>query len=216
MNNAVIELKLAVADTAITNAGADEGILELISRFAYTEERLKEGRNLRTAAGRLYQAQLDCKLAQYKAGEKLREILSNARAKHALYRRVSRIALQGQEHLKTVLALDGRSKRDLGGWMEEARLFYANALRHPGVREKLEGFGITREDLVAGRKLVDDVESAAAFHEMKKGKTIQATKKRDDAIKELDAWMKDFWEICRLALADTPEKMVKLKLRKNK
>lgn len=216
MINLVLERKLAAADIAISNALADEGIREALSRFAYKPERLKQGLGLYKTAGKLHQEQLDSKAVQYKAMEKLQEILGQAKKKYILFRSVSRLALRDHAPLRNILALEGRSKRGLGAWMEEARLFYTNTLAHDDILEKLAGFAVTKEDLQEGKKLVDEVEKAGAFHQLQKGKVQQATKKRDQAFKALDAWMRDFWEICRLALADTPQKIAKLKMKKSK
>ena len=106
--------------------------------------------------------------------------------------------------------MEGRSKRDLSGWMEEARQFYTNARANEEIMEKLSGFGVTDEELEQGLRLVDEVEKSAARHEMLKGETVRATQDRDSAFKKFMAWMGDFKRICRVALADTPQKLESL------
>ena len=54
------------------------------------------------------------------------------------------------------------------------------------IMDQFSSFGITRERLEAGKAVLVEVEQAAAEQERKKGNLSQATRERDQAIKELD------------------------------
>jgi hypothetical protein len=196
--------------TAIVNAGKDNEITEALKRFSYDEARLKGGLKLHGRVDRLCKKKKRKYSDQLKAGEIFRKILKEAKQKYSTFRKVSWVALGKHPALLIALAMEGRSKRSLSGWMEEARQFYTNARANEEIMEKLSGFGVTDEELEQGLRLVDEVEKSAARHEMLKGETVRATKDRDSAFKKFTAWMGDFKRICRVALADIPQKLESL------
>ncbi len=211
MGNAVIQKRLITNRMAISNASKDAEILERLSPFAYGRQRLGEGMEKVEAADCLSQMQMDAYKNQYTAGEDARAVRRDVRAQYIRTRGIARIALGKDEALRSVLNLEGESKKDLAGWLEEARLFYTNALDHPPVLERLGGFGINGEALEREQAGLDEVEKAAAFYQRQKGIAQQATADRDGAVAEMDAWMGDFWKVCRIAFAGKPLLMKKLK-----
>ncbi|MCP5047341.1 MAG: hypothetical protein GY940_09235 [bacterium] len=213
MSNKVLEKKLLSSRLAITNAGVDEGIQGSLTRYSYTPVRLKVGLGHCETADRLYQVQLDLVAARDTALLNYRNLWEEAHKEYQVYRKVARLALRDNKALKVSLMLDKHSSRVFATWLKEARFFYTNALENPEVMKRLKRFGITAADLKAGKKMLDEAEDAAAFYELQKGLAMQATKERDDAFDILGEWMGDFWRICRIALADTPKQMVKLKMK---
>jgi uncharacterized membrane protein len=210
LGNQWIEAVLDKSITAIVNAGEDLEILAELERFSYDKERLKQGLELHTLVDRLCKKKKRKVSEQLKAGEEYRRVLEEAKQEYRTFRKVSWVALRRFPAFLKALAMDGRSKRDLSGWMEEARQFYVNARANTEIMEKLAGFGVTVEGLERGQKMVDEVEKTAARHEMLKGEVIRATKERNTAFGEYMAWLGDFKNICRTALADTPQKLEKL------
>ncbi|NIM12023.1 MAG: hypothetical protein GTO45_07885 [Candidatus Aminicenantes bacterium] len=210
LGNIKIEKFLNESIIAIVNAGRDKEISAALKRFAYDRERLKQGKKLHGRLDRLSKKKKRKVADQLKAGEVHRKIVKQARDRYSTYRNVSWVALRKYPALLKTLAMEGKSKRTLSGWMEEARQFYANARANTEVMEKLAGFGVTDADLEEGLRLVGEVEKSAAHHEMLKGEAVRATEERNLAFLEFKAWMRDFKRICRIALADTPQKLEKL------
>ncbi len=211
MGNTAIQKRIITNRMAISNASRDAEILELLDGFSFDLQRLGLGRDLVDAADRLFQAQMDAYKNHHIAGEEARDIRRGLREQYTRTRGLARIALGKDEALGSVLNLDGRSRRDLASWLEEARLFYTNALDHPPVLEKLAGLGINAETLEGEQAGLDEVEKAAAFHQRQKGVAMQATTDRDRAVAAMDAWMGDFWKVCRIAFAGKPLLIKKLK-----
>jgi hypothetical protein len=210
IGNERIERRLIKGREAIINALETPDILRVLTGYSYGETRLNVGLGLYKDAYRFYGEQQRRYGEQYRASEILTGILEEARERYNEFRRLSRVALRKSKPLMVILGVEERSKRTLGGWMEEARQFYTNAPANPRIMEKLSNVGITAEDLEAGKRMVDRVEKAAADHEMKKGKARQATKQRNIAYKMFMEWMKDFRQVCRVAFARTPQKLEKL------
>jgi hypothetical protein len=116
------------------------------------------------------------------------------------YLQITRLILKNQPEAAQILALKGTRKRALGGWLEDARLFYNNLLSGPEFLRGLSEFGITKEKLLAGKKRLDKVEQAAADQERKKGDALRATRERNRVLKELDFWVATLLKVCRFAM----------------
>ncbi|MCP5052772.1 MAG: hypothetical protein GY940_36730 [bacterium] len=213
MGNKFLEEKLLDVNLAITNAGEDPFISEALRPFAYTPERLKVGHGLCKDADRRYTFHLDARMYQARAWEKLGEAVKLGRKKYSFYRSIARMALRENAPLKNALGLGQKIKQGLADWLEQARVFYVNALGNPEILKGFSVFGVKPKDLKAAIKQLDQIKDASALHKQKKAATQQAVKERDLAFKALDAWMRDFWQVCRLALGDQPAHMRKLKMR---
>lgn len=205
-----IEKILIRSLTAIVNALKAEDIFEVLKGFGYNRKRLKEGRALHTRVSRLCWEQRSAYAAQLEAGEIFRSSLKEAKETYVPYRQVSRVALRGYPSLKKGVCLEGRSRRSLGGWMEEARQFYVNALDNSDILERLANFGVTRAGLREGLRMVDEAEKAGAHHEMLKGRVVKTTRDRNQAFETFMEWMGDFKKICRVAFVYSPQKLEKL------
>ena len=116
-----------------------------------------------------------------------------------------RVAFKKEPGVATKLALNGRRKESFSGWLEQANLFYDNALANPDILNGLAKFGITEEKLQAGKTQVEELAALNAAQEKEKGEAQQATKTRDEALDALDDWLEDFLAIAEVALADKPQ-----------
>ncbi len=110
--------------------------------------------------------------------------------------------------------LDGKRKPTLSGWLEQATLFYENALASAEVKTALAELGITPAKLEAGQALVQAMAKTNAVQEKEKGEAQQATLARDEALEALADWFGDFKEVAAIALEDQPQLLESLGFRK--
>ncbi len=198
-----VDTRLYRAELVVRGAWNHEVIKEAVARYKYDEVRLKQGMDLYTEAARLH------RLKRNTASEKIEATLIFVETRdklNVLYReqlQLARMALGDDPSFSQMLALNGKRKRRFAGWLDDVRQFYSNALSEPKVVQTMGKYGVTREDLRAGRKLLDEVDKAAAEQEKRKGISVKATRERDIALKALEKWVSDFLRICRLALGDS-------------
>lgn len=102
--------------------------------------------------------------------------------------KIARVALKSDRGAFQKLALDGKRKVTLSGWLGQAKQFYLNALADADILAKLGQFGVTQEKLQAAQQLLQEVETANAAQEKEKGEAQQATLERDAAFEKLDDW----------------------------
>ncbi len=83
------------------------------------------------------------------------------------------------------------------------RQFYTNALADPEIPENLSRFGISTARLKQEKRLLRELEKAAANQEKKVAEAMKITRERKETVKQLDQWMAEFFTILRLALGKT-------------
>lgn len=198
-----VETRFYRAELVVRGAWNHQVIREAVARYKYDEVRMKQGMDLCDNAERLHL------LKQNAAADKLNAtlIFLEKKAKlNVVYRehlQLARMAVGGDPSFSQMLALSGSRKRRIAGWLDDVRQFYSNALSEPAVVQAMGHYGVTREGLKGGRKLLDEVDKAGADQEKKKGLSVKATRDRDMALKALESWVSDFLRICRLALGDS-------------
>jgi hypothetical protein len=205
-----ISERITAAQVALDNAASDPVLQEALVPFGYDAERLAEGRALLDAAQAAQETMTAEYGDQYEATDALQAAFETADTTYMRHLKVARVALQNERGAAQALALTGRRKRTISGWLDQARQFYDNALGDEAVLAALGRFGITPEALEAARVEIDAVAAANAAQEREKGEAQDATEARDQAMDALDAWMSDFRAIARIALEDRPQQLEKL------
>ena len=132
-----IEDRLLRAQVAIDNALNDPEILAALTFYGYDEAQLQQGKTLYENTVALHQQQKREYGEQFEATEQLNNLLDEADVKYRDAVKVARIALREMHGKWQSLAITGRRKVSLSGWMEQAQQFYANALSDPDVMTAL-------------------------------------------------------------------------------
>jgi hypothetical protein len=134
------------------------------------------------------------------------DVLNKARqatdSVYSAHRRLTNIVLRGDARRRRALGLDQPKLMALVGWIEQAALFYRNALSDAELLNVLAQFSVTPEDLAQAEALVQRVVALHAAHERAKVATQQATKERDVVLGALREWMTELQAVARIALAD--------------
>lgn len=202
--------RLLAAQVAIDNALSDSEVKSLLAVFGYDEARLNAGKALLESANRLQQTQQKEYGDQFEATGALKEVWEKADKDYMRFVKVARIALKSEYALYQKLALSGRRKKTLSGWIGQAKQFYLNTLADTAVLDKMAAFGMTQAKLEAGKALLEQTEAANAAQEKEKGEAQQATLERDNAVEQLEEWLSDFIAIARIALEEKPQLLEQL------
>ena len=196
---------LTRARVAIDNALANAEIQNSLSAFGYTPEKIQGGRVLYDRAQAATQQQITEYGEQIGSTAALNEAWQQAKTTYNPFVQVARVAFKKKPGIATQLAIAGARKRTLSGWVEQARVFYDNALSNADIGSRLAEFGITQEKLQGGKAEVEALEGLNAAQEEEKGEAQQATKTRDEAIDVLSDWLEDFLDIAEVALSGSPQ-----------
>ena len=205
-----MDARLLAAQVAIDNALNNADIKAYLAQYGYESARLNEGKALLAATQQLHQKQKSEYGDQFATTTALQSVWEQANNEYMRCVKIARVALKSDRGARQKLALDGKRKVIISGWITQARQFYANALADAGITAKLAEYGITQEKLQSGQQQVAQVETANIAQKKEKGEAQQATLERDAALKKLDDWMSDFTAVARVALEEKPQLIEKL------
>jgi hypothetical protein len=193
------------AEVAFDNTIRDKTIIDATSKYGYGPEKIAEGQGIYTEALALQQAQTAAYGDQYEATHNLKTAWKRANSYFSKTYRIARIAFRGNKKAELALMLKGGVKRDYGGWIEQATVFYSNLIEEGKFLAVMENYSFDRAHLLEEKALVDEVEKANSRQELAKGQAIEATHTRDSKLDELNNWYKDFIGIAEIALEESPQ-----------
>jgi hypothetical protein len=216
MSSTSIEERFKWAQIAIGNALADPALLAALAEYGYNANRLQQGNVLREQAWALYQQQKGQYGDLSTAGDELGAARQQARATYMRYVKTARLALGANRGASQKLDLATERKRPLAKWLAQAQQFYTQALSDTTILDKLAEFGITQAMLEAGRRQLDAVSKSEATRQQHQGAARDATRRRDEMIAALDAWMSNFTKVARMAFEGQPQLLEKLGIKARK
>ncbi|MDR1895326.1 MAG: hypothetical protein LBR10_00870 [Prevotellaceae bacterium] len=197
--------KIQSIEDGILGAQNNPEILQRMSAYGYTPERLAEGENLLDAVKSKRASQVAEYGNQYAATGELEKLFTASYGEYMVTVKVSRVALKSQPELLAKFKATGLRNRSLSGWLDDAGIFYTNLLETPEAVAALAAFGITEERLRKEQASVKEVENLHSRQLSEKGEAQQATKDRDKLFDQVCNWYSDFRAIARIALYDKPQ-----------
>jgi hypothetical protein len=210
MTTTSIEERLRMAQVAVSNALADPTLLAALAEYGYNTNRIQQGDALRQQAWALYQRQKGEYGELSTASDEVDAAQQQARTTYMRHVKVARVALEDDRGASQKLGLTSGRKKPLAKWLAQAQQFYTHALSDTTVLDRLAEVGVTRAALEAGQRQVDAVGQGDAVWRQRQGAARDATRVRDEAIAALDAWMRNFRRVARVAFENRPQLLEKL------
>lgn len=202
--------RIDMADRGLRALAADGEMLARMGTRGYKEARLDAGRALVEAArgGRRTQ--------DAESGEKLGAtddaVDAWVAAKKPYFKEVrfAKQALRGDRDALEDLGLLDPRRRSRVAAMDQAHNFYASALARKDAR--LDGVGLDEAALAAGLARVEAVAATRGRQQAEREDAKTATRKKSEAVGDLDTWMAPFLETARAEFAEEPERLAILGL----
>ena len=199
-----ISTLLDEARIATTNAAEVQAIAAALNTYGFTQERLQEGRTLYEAALASNSTKQQQYGNQYDSTAKLNEQLDTLADTYTKHLKIARIAIT-QPGQAQALSLLGPRKRPFAARLAQIKQFYTNALSNPDILAALAKYNITKKILEDTQTDIAAVETTSATREQLKGAAQAATQTRNEHLKQLETWMKEFRTIAKIALKDEPQ-----------
>jgi hypothetical protein len=200
-----IAAKLHSIENGILGVEKSPEIQDRMTAFGYAPVKIAQGKSLLENVKRLVASQVGGYGDQYAASDEVNKFWSISYNKYMVTIKVIRIAFKGQPDKLAKFKAIGQRNRSLSGWLNDARIMYANILNTPEALDVMTEYGYSFEKLVAERDLVEQVEDLHSKRLAEKSEAQQGTVERDKAIDELCNWYSDFRAIARIALYDSPQ-----------
>ncbi|MFA9212553.1 MAG: hypothetical protein ACEQSR_01735 [Candidatus Methylacidiphilales bacterium] len=195
---------ILLISTACNNANHPE-IEPLLTKRGYTPAKIAAIPPKVSNLEALNQKQKKEYSEQYDATENyIRDwkLLNNTYAEHV---ELARILFENDTNNYVQLGLIGKRKDSFSGYIQQAKLFYANALKDQNVIDQLATKGITKQELDDTAAIITKVEEEKYKQTKETGEARQATKDRDAVYDELAKWYSEFKRTALIALSNKPQ-----------
>ena len=208
-----IAARIVQADESIANVQLNPDLGEALALQGYTETALAAGRELVDAvqaADTLLREQLGAQVVSTNTADKAYRSL---RLAFDADRRQFRAALLEEPDYVDALRLTVNTSSSRGGFVLQARHFYEKVKADTEVMALVQGrINITPEYLDARIQQIDDLDEAFRIQRYLIGQSREARQLRQEAMRALDAWMKRFIAVARIAFSDDRPKLSKLNI----
>jgi hypothetical protein len=199
---------ISAAVVKIETVRLDPEIGPQLATRGYNDTGLGEGITLQQAAQAAYTARQTAMSAKTQAVSALNQAAAAARATYADFRETARGIFPAASD-RIALGLNGSVLKDQQKFITQARASYQAAQNEP-YAARLAIYGFPREALVAALATLDALSTADALQNTVLGEASKATADRDAAYAALDAWVRQFNHIAKVALRNRPDLLKKL------
>ena len=197
--------RMQAAITLINNSLNDPEILELVSAYGYTTDRLNEGLALHTQATAAISAQAAAAGAQRAATLRATAAEKQSRAEYTALARIIRAIFTAGSAERRALGIQGPTPDSEQGFIAAATKLYDNALSVDTIRDTLATYGYNAQRLAAERATVN------AFVQARQGQiaaisaAVEATAAQTAALDTLARWVSRYLAIVTTALQHNPQ-----------
>lgn len=203
--------RLNVARELINIVETDPVISERMSEFNYVAERLVVGRQLVDKAAQLDRDQRARLGQQTAASRTLEELVRGVRQTFSSDRKITRTLLRDNARLFKELRLGIKMERKNEVFLQQARHFYEQVFAHDEVTTLFQTqYNITPEVFDNRVRDLDAMEEAMLVKQVRIGETKTTLRLRNEAMKELDVWMKGVIGVARYLFKDETDLLVQL------
>lgn len=96
-------------------------------------------------------------------------------------------------------------------WTGYIRKFYHEVLSDASVFLKIEKMSFSAQEVSMALNKLSEVEIARSRYLSRLGESVESTKAKDKAFKQLDDWMSDFYAVAQIAIEDNPKMLESIK-----
>ncbi len=213
LNKRSISELLNSAQIAISNTLNDDQILNIVSKYGYTQEKLNEGKQLYETALEAVNNQKKMAGSQFLATENLKKVEKIAREAYLNFSKVARAVFDNDRALLAQLGITGKMPLKTADFITLGYNVFNNAINTPEILNSLSHFGYDLPKLNSEKQKIIDFDHANQRQEAAKGAAQQATKVQEEALKNLDKWLSQYVKIAKVALSENKQLLEKLGLR---
>ena len=202
--------RLTLAQIAIGNAIKDPVLCKKLKEEGYDEKRLQVGLGKVERAQQLHSSQHVEYAFRLSATGELKQVHKAMRKAFVHDRNVARMALEPTPGLYERLSLKGRVSNKREFFLHQMRHFYRQVQASEDVREAVEKYTLTPEVIAARMEQVEAFAAAMKKQQVQRGEAQVATRRRHEAMADLDNWMVQFLFVAKRVFKNEPKQLDKL------
>lgn len=196
----------------LNNVTLQPEIASVMLEYGYSAETISAGINLLTTA----RAAFDNNKREDNETLSSRIVFDTSKAelseKYRGHRKRAKVIFKNNPIQMSVLGINGSMPEAYLAWIETIKKFYSVALGDETIKQTLLSIKVTDESLNEAQALIPIVEQQRANWLREVGESQDATKMKDQAIADVALWMRNFYDIAKIALEDRPQLLESLGL----
>ncbi len=200
--NIALDAKLQTYRSSLSNALNYPALKKPLATFSYDRAKLLKGEKLLTNVLALQSTKDDTYGAQKAATDTFNSERETVRKQFGEHRQLAKLAFKGQRDVEAQLQLNTRVKTTFKGWVSQATAFYEKISQHS---DGMIRYGVTEAALQANQAKLSTLIALADQQTQRRAEAQDNTEQRNKAMKELDEWMRDFYQVAKIALKDNPQ-----------
>jgi len=200
--NMSLDAKLQAYRLSLSNALSYPALKKPLATFSYDRPKLLKGEALLKNVQLLQSSKDDTYGAQKAATDAFAAEREAVRKQFGEHRQLAKLAFKSQREIETQLQLDTRIKTTFSGWVSQATAFYEKIGTHSSAMIQ---YGVTETALQPAQAKLLALMDLADQQTQRRGEAQDNTEQRNKAVRELDSWMRDFYQVARIALKDNPQ-----------
>lgn len=176
-----------------------------LAEYGYDEVELAKGKALYDTAAQKIDANktetTEEKLAYDKFSQKFEEL----KKAYTTDRKKTKIIYKEDERILSALGVKGVASLRINQILDNADTLYKQLKSNEDLRKPLERLKINEGYLDTQIALLEEVKTLYQAYTKEKGESQQATKDKDQALANLEKWVREFYAIAKIALEDKPQ-----------
>ncbi|MRJ10510.1 hypothetical protein EDL98_05370 [Ornithobacterium rhinotracheale] len=180
-------------------------IAQIMAEYGYDTETIKKGKQLYDKALNLYQENQREGQEETIAYAEFKKKIDALLAVYSTHRKKARLIYKEQPETLAVLRLKGRVPYALASMLDNISVFYQTLKDKENLRTPLKRVKIEEDQLDEQLKALAETQKAYALYTQEKGENQQATKDKNNALQEIDKWVREFFSYAKIALEDKPQ-----------
>ncbi|MEM9834811.1 MAG: hypothetical protein AAF944_29595 [Bacteroidota bacterium] len=200
--NISLDAKLQTYRLSLSNALNYPALKKPLATFSFDRPKLLKGEKLLTDVLALQSTKDDTYGAQKAATDNFNNEREAVRKQFGEHRQLAKLAFKGQRDVEAQLQLNIRVKTTFKGWVSQATAFYEKIGQHSNGMIR---YGVTEAALQTNQAELSALIALADQQTQRRAEAQDNTEQRNKAMKELDEWMRDFYQVAKIALKDNPQ-----------
>jgi hypothetical protein len=196
---------LEISRIALQNVETNPIIKPLMEALGYNTAKIDVGKALLSEAKTQFNTNKSLEDVRAKAYKYFEDLKVTIEAKYYKDRKKVKIIYKQDTLVLKELGIKGIIPKSYVKWLETTNVFYNLLNTDAAILAKLAPLQVTQEHVTALIADLNSLEDLRAAYIQAKGNAQNATKTKNNAFKDLEKWMSDFYAVARLALEDEPQ-----------
>ena len=184
----------------LTNARNTPELLTPLAQYSYTADKIEEAMSLYDRVADLTRQRERAQEAQYQATQLLNTAKDELLYLFKIHADTARLAYQREAEHQDTLRITRTLPRETSACLEHIRRFYAHV-----PAPMMAKYRVSSKELTETTQLVERVQELLALQKKAMSQPQQLTEVRQRTFAELQAWMRRFNKIARVAFEDQPQ-----------